>query len=592
MTIDPRHAYQTRRAQWSQCVDAGMARDQQLVWLRGALFIAGCLAIGLSAYGRLSWWWCLALWVSFGLAAWVHEQVIVARQRAERAVTWYLAGLARLDGQWVGQGDRGDDLLPSDHPYARDLDLIGAGSLFERISTARTALGRQVLATWLGSPAEVPEVLQRQEAIRELTPLLELREELALAAEAAPRRIVLPSEPGPDPSWLFAIGCAVLVNLAVPIAILMRWLPPVTVLGTVLFGAGIALLMRPRVQAALHYGAALKQQLRQLLGVLQHIERQPFQSKLLVQLKARLGRELGASQASAQLAATLDRWDWRLNQVFLPLSMILMWTSIHAVMIERWRRRHGAEVENWLLVAAEFEALTALASFAFEEPTAHYPELVAAPARFEATGLSHPLLHDAECVRNDVSLGREVRIMIVSGSNMSGKSTLLRSIGLNLALALAGAPVRAERLVLSGLKMAASLRIQDSLLEHRSLFLSELGRLRQLIDLARSSEPTLFLIDEIFHGTNSHDRRIGAGAMLEELCSLGAIGLVTTHDLAITQVVESLGPVVVNNHFVDHLENGEMRFDYRLHSGVVTKSNALELMRATGLLRGAEPTGG
>jgi DNA mismatch repair ATPase MutS len=238
--------------------------------------------------------------------------------------------------------------------------------------------------------------------------------------------------------------------------------------------------------------------------------------------------------------------------------------------------------------AAAWEALCALAGYTYERPDDPFPEIADDGPLFEADGLAHPLLSAASAIRNDVRLGGEhgPRLLLVSGSNMSGKSTLLRAIGVNVVLALAGAPVRAIRLRLSPLCIGASLRTQDSLQEGVSRFYAEILRLKQIVDIAeRGPCPLLFLLDEILAGTNSADRRAGADALVHVLVEKGAIGLVTTHDLALTRLVESLGDGrSANVHFEDHLdENGRINFDYRLRPGVVEKSNALALMRAVGL---------
>ena len=231
----------------------------------------------------------------------------------------------------------------------------------------------------------------------------------------------------------------------------------------------------------------------------------------------------------------------------------------------------------------QFEALCALASYAAENPSDPFPEIVTDRTCFEAESLGHPLIPEAECVRNDISLGGPVRAFVVSGSNMSGKSTILRSVGVAAVMALAGAPVRASRLRVSPLAVGGTLRVQDSLQAGKSRFYAEITRVRQLVDLARGPLPLLFLFDELFHGTNSHDRSIGAESVLRGLIQRGAIGLITTHDLALAEIVTGIGPQAINVHFADHFENGQMRFDYKMRPGVVEHSNALALMRAVGL---------
>ncbi len=229
------------------------------------------------------------------------------------------------------------------------------------------------------------------------------------------------------------------------------------------------------------------------------------------------------------------------------------------------------------------EALSSLAGYRYEHPDDVLPEFLAGSPSIEGEGLGHPLLPEAVTVRNDLTLTGELRVLVVSGSNMSGKSTLLRTVGINAVLAQAGAPVRARRLRMTPLELGTSIHVQDSLLAGVSRFYAEITRLGAIMRRAAEAPPLLFLIDELLHGTNSHDRRIGAEAIVRGLVDRGAIGLVTTHDLALAHVADALGARGANVHFADELENGRMHFDYRIRPGVVQKSNALELMRSVGL---------
>jgi DNA mismatch repair ATPase MutS len=282
--------------------------------------------------------------------------------------------------------------------------------------------------------------------------------------------------------------------------------------------------------------------------------------------------------------------DWQHNVIFAPVGLFLLWGTHLAWAIEAWRRTHGTAVEAWLESVGEFEALSSLSAYAYEHPADPYPTVAAIGtererpmARFDATELGHPLLPSAQMVRNDVRLESPASVMVVSGSNMSGKSTLLRTVGVSVVMAQMGAPVRAASLHLSPLRVGATLRVQDSLQEGRSRFYAEITRVRELADIARGDVPLLFLLDELFHGTNSHDRLIGASGVLHSLLDKGAIGLITTHDLALTAVANELAPRAVNVHFEDRFEGGDLHFDYRMKAGPVTRSNALALMRAVGL---------
>jgi DNA mismatch repair ATPase MutS len=278
-----------------------------------------------------------------------------------------------------------------------------------------------------------------------------------------------------------------------------------------------------------------------------------------------------------------DYLNQRRNEFFAIISFVLLWATQFAFAMEAWRQRNGSQVESWLTNFGEFEALCALAGYAYEHPGDPFPEIVEGETVFEGEELGHPLIDAKACVPNSVLIRGDLQLLLVSGSNMSGKSTLLRTVGINVVLAQAGAPVRSARMKLCVLAIGATLRVQDSLQAGVSRFYAEIQRLHDTMELTAGALPVLFLLDEILHGTNSHDRAIGAEAIIRGLIERGAIGLVTTHDLALTRVAESLAPRARNVHFEDQLVNGRMTFDYILRNGVVEKSKALELMRAVGL---------
>jgi DNA mismatch repair ATPase MutS len=327
--------------------------------------------------------------------------------------------------------------------------------------------------------------------------------------------------------------------------------------------------------------------LAQILAV---IEAERFESPKLRALRAALDvAGLPASKRVARLRLLVDLLDGRRNQLFAPIAALVLWTTQLALAIEAWRGACGPRVPGWIAAVGEIEALCALSGFAYERPGHPFPEVVPGEPRFEARGLGHPLIPPARCVRNDLRLDPSLRLYVVSGSNMSGKSTLLRSVGTNAALAHAGAPVCADALRISPLSLGASIRIQDSLQEGASRFYAEITRLGQLVARAQAAPPLLFLLDEILAGTNSHDRRIGAEAVVRGLLARGAFGLVTTHDLALARIADHLAPAAANVHFEDQLVEGRMHFDFRLRPGVVQRSNALALMRAVGLDVGENP---
>jgi DNA mismatch repair ATPase MutS len=349
-------------------------------------------------------------------------------------------------------------------------------------------------------------------------------------------------------------------------------------------GVGFAYYYRDRVRAVIDAVSEPAKDLQILSSLLGRLEKEQWKSEKLRELRAALDTEGVAPSAAIRKLVRIVEWlNSRLNPLFAASAApLLLWSTQFAFAVEQWRAEHGSAIGKWLDAVGEMEALCSLAAYAYEHPTDVFPEIVQGETHLEGVDMRHPLLPSEKSVANSVHLDTRQQILIISGSNMSGKSTLLRTVGVNAVLALAGAPVRAKGMRLSILAIGATIRVMDSLQQGTSRFYAEIQRLRDIMELAKKM-PTLFLLDEILHGTNSHDRAVGAEAVIRGLIGRGAIGLVTTHDLALTRLADALTPRAANFHFQDHLENGRMVFDYRLRTGIVEKSNALELMRAVGL---------
>jgi DNA mismatch repair ATPase MutS len=321
--------------------------------------------------------------------------------------------------------------------------------------------------------------------------------------------------------------------------------------------------------------------LAELLAIL---ERQHFSARWLTErMELARSRNLEAARAIGALRTIVQVMESRRNSFVAVLDVPLMISVQAAVAAESWRRTHGKAIAVWLDVVGDFEALGCLATYSYEHPSDPFPEWIEGRPAFRGRQIAHPLLPRAKAVANDVEVDEGTGLLLVSGSNMSGKSTLLRAVGLNTVLAMAGAPVRAKRLEMTPLQVGASIRINDSLREGASRFYAEIVRLRQIFELCGRSPPLLALLDELLQGTNSADRRIGGQGIVRALVHNGAIGLVTTHDLALAAIESRDGTRITNVHFQDEIEDGQMKFDYTLRPGVVTKSNALALMRAVGL---------
>jgi hypothetical protein len=552
-------------------------------------------------------WLGLPILVFAGLGI-ADESILRKKKGIERRAEYYQRGFARIEDRWTGTGSTGERFLRDDDLYAGDLDIFGRGGLFELISAARTDLGEETLAEWLLSPAPVDEVRKRQDAVRELAGMLDFREKLAVIGDSA----LTDRDAGPLWTWgeqhlieastglrLFAAAVSTLMALSMAAYAVwsLLWLDPaqfpgvarpVVPLACVLaFGLavfGFAIYWRGRVQESTRRFEQIRKGLGLISQLLVQMEQAQFKSALLVEIQKNISLGSKPSRQIARLNRLADLLDSRDNLLLRIFGPPLLWTTQVVFAIERWRERYGPVMASWLKAVGDMEALSSLATYAYEHPEDPFPEFTAESPVFAADEIGHPLLPSAKCVRNSVALGENLRLLIVSGSNMSGKSTLMRTIGTNAVLALAGSVVRARSLRLSELRIGASLRISDSLREGESRFSAEIGRIRRIMNLARQFKPTLFLIDEILNGTNSQDRQTGAHVILRRLIELGAFGIITTHDLALTRVGEMFPAGVCNAHFRDKIIDGRMVFDYRLHPGVVQGSNAVELMRLYGLI--------
>ncbi len=589
----------TRRATLARdAIGVTDAAEERLANARLTTFLAGgLLLLGVWQVEAIHGAWLLVPVAAFvALVVW-HARLTRRRLSAERRLAIHLRGLARLDGTWAGCGSEdGTDgarfVLP-EHPYSDHLDVFGRGSLFELINAARTPQGEAELASWLRAGASPDEIRARHAAISELRPRLDLREDLALlGADAAAARGLagLPGWGEATSSLPTGAARVALHLLPVPTVLLtVAWMIADISLVPAFLALAVGLVVRRRLTAPMEEVITKVEsparELGLLSGLVERLERESFAAPFLTELRSRLDADgAPASGRIAELRRRIEWLDWRANQLFAPIAIVLLWDLQMALVLEAWRQRSGPQIATWLRAVARLEAIASLAGYAAEHPADVFPEIVEGGPLLQAGGLGHPLLREDRTVRNDVVIDAEHRVMVVSGSNMSGKSTLLRTVGANVVLALAGATVRAESLTLTPLVVGASIHVHDSLLDGESRFYAEVSRIGRIVSLASDgSAPLLFLLDELFHGTNSHDRRIGAAAVVRALLADGAVGLVTTHDLELARIAEDLDANVVNVHFEDQFEDGRMSFDYRMRPGVVNRSNALALMRAVGL---------
>ncbi len=597
-------AYLERIAELSQTGKHLAERDARLSSLRGIAFVAmvGGGIYGLFRSSAQLWLFVAGATVVFIAFVVRHAMVSTRQFEAQRRLDYCQRGIDRIAGTYRAKDDeahlRGETWVDPEHAYTSDLDIFGHASLFEQLNVTQTPGGTRRLANWLLHAAPSDEVAARQQAARELGELGELREEMALAgmhASKTDRDLTKFLEWAKQPADFAKTGKGITAfALLLVITSLSLFVMSAVAgglwtriwLGAVALQLVVMTSIRPRIEAVLAPVCIQQSPLGTYRYLLSLIENSTFEDARLTALRGALMSS--STGAASEQMRRLDRLNGmaavRHNGiVHFIADLFLMWDVWSAWLIDRWRARVGARVPAWLDALSELEALSALATFASEHPDYAWPRIDEAEPHFEATELGHPLIAAGKRVVNDVAFTRQAGVLMITGSNMSGKSTMLRSIGIAAVLAHAGGPVCAHSLSMSSLQVHSSLRISDALDRGASRFYMEVRKLKDIVDRVNAGESVLFLLDEVLHGTNSRERNIGAKAVVQHLLDKGAIGAVSSHDLGLVELEQLTEGRVRNTHFEDHIEDGKMCFDYRMKPGAVSTSNALRLMRMVGI---------
>jgi len=537
------------------------------------------------------------------LALPVFLRLLVLHARARFQIRWHeqvevvnLQAIARLDRNWSLLPEI-DVEEPSAHPFADDLDVLGHASLLTLLGGGATRPGLQALREWLLSPAPVEEIPERQRAVKELSGDLDFREDLwARARLAGPvtdeeisRLLEWAEEPNwvlnrPDITWVGRL-LPILTNLAI-VAHVVGWIPYLWLL-TIMVSAWFAHRIEPLVVRDFLRVSMGERGLRRYAEIIEQASQGDFESPILRKLRDGLTTgEVPPPEALRRLFKIVELGEVRRNAFHVVVNLLFHWDIKVLRAGARWKERHGVDLRGWLAALGEIDALSALAGLAHSHPDWTFPTFISG-SRIEATQIGHPLLASDECVANDVQLGPPGSFLLVTGSNMSGKSTLLRSVGLNVVLAGSGGPVCAESLSLPPLELRASMRFRDALDEGLSYFMAGLTRLKHVVESAREAtpdRPVLYLLDEILQGTNTAERQIAARGVIRELLSCHALGAVTTHDLSLADTPD-LSKASQKVHFKDLPGSDErpLIFDYTLRPGIATSTNALKLMELMGL---------
>ncbi len=611
--------YQERRDRFAREAERFQRHEGKLILARGLTFLAAMgafLLAGLDENLRGMWiatgtLLLLAFLACAILDDWYKRQRDYRRQ-LEQVNRWQLARIRR---QWHELPVPQIEVPSESVALARDLDLFGQASLFQLVCHAHTPRGKTILRDWIVATAAPEEVADRQRAVQTLTPQLELREELMLRGHVLARSLA-----GPEAFAAWAEGQPLLQRHA-----WLKWTSwTLTLLSLTAFTLLFAGLAAPNVSASLIAVALILNvfvsvvftgsihdifdsistrngEMRHYLALFELIAQLPDAAPRLAAIRhAALEEDLGALHQLRRLHWIMKlaslRHDPLLSILYFALQGVVLW-DFHALwVLERWQQRCSRLVRPWFEALGQFEALASLSGLAYDQPDWCFPVVASnAPREFRATGLGHPLLKDTVRVTNDVVVGPDGTVLLVTGSNMSGKSTLLRSIGLNAMLAEAGGPVCAQSLSMPPLKVATSMRVQDSLEDGVSFFMAELKRLKRIVDEAthyerRDDRAFLYLLDEILQGTNSVERHLAVARVLAHLVERRAIGAVSTHDLELARSPE-LARCCETVHFRETLHGAgsgqQMTFDYKLRSGLATTTNAIKLLELVGLVPAA-----
>jgi hypothetical protein len=488
----------------------------------------------------------------------------------------------------------GNEFLPPVHEYAHDLDIFGRASLYQYINRTTSEQGNHLFAGWLRSPAEATIIPERQAAVKELAPMAAWREQLQGFGLA--NKITISTEKKIK-SWLetsnhfssaFWKVCRIVLPLVILSALVLHivdMLPSKWFYLLVLIFFVLSALVTRKV-LPIHYQLdKIVKEISSLSNSLSWIEKQEFNSPLLIRLRSHYAdKEVVASRELKTLKDILDRMDFRLNPiVFFFLNTFLFWDLQQVILLEKWKDKNRLHLQHWFETLGEIEALTTLGTLYYNHPDWTFPVIEQADGLFIANQLGHPLIAQDKRIASSFSTNGIGKIALVTGSNMAGKSTFLRSVGINIVMAMMGAPVCASALRLAPVKVMSSMRVTDNLEESTSTFYAELKKLKQIIDAVNRNEKIFLLLDEILRGTNSLDRYTGSKALIKQLITHRAVGILATHDLELAKLESTYPDHIHNYHFDVQVEGEELYFDYKLKEGVCQSLNASILMKKIGI---------
>ena len=592
----PTTTYEGEKARYAALLERLKKQHSLYGWLRlGAILLTAAVAFYLFSFSLLGGWVAIVI----GIAVFL---VLVSRDTDlthEIGATRHLLDINEeelrvLDGDYGKRYD-GAAFMPGEHDYAGDLDVLGPASLYQYIHRCHSEQGRRRLADNLLYGLPVVEVNGRQEAVAELAPLIEWRQQLEARMRQAP--LTVRTEKGAEiwlsaedeyfkgSSWKYIIPVYSAISLATAVATIAGLIPTAIFGGLFFIYFVYAGSLSKKALPSYGYLNGMVKEVETIRQAMQWIEEKQFRSSLLQRLQASVrSGNTPAHVEIKELKEILNRFDMRGNiLVFIFLNSFLLWDARQMIALNRWRERNRLQVGQWFSLLAEMEVLHSLATLRFNQPAWSWPSFSPEHFTFVGEGVGHPLIPEGRRVVNSLQVHGTAKVSLITGSNMAGKSTFLRSLGVNVLLAQMGAPVCAQKLVVSPVRLMSSMRIADNLAENTSTFYAELKKLKTIIEAIRRDEKVWVLLDEVLRGTNSMDRHTGLKALIRQIINHHSVAVIATHDLEVATLADDLPGAIENYHFDVQVEGEELYFDYRLKEGVCTSLNASILMKKIGI---------
>lgn len=593
--------YQQKIETYNQSLAVLKKKRSNIAWIRLGVVLITILTVFLV---RQDSSWLIAASIIAGIALFLTAVSADLKNKdqidnTERLIAINKEEIEIINGNYLSRED-GKQFEPSTHPYANDLDIFGTASLYQYINRCNSQQGTQLLATNLLTAQSKEAILLQQEAVKELRHKTDWHQQFRSLGLVNP--ITLATEqkinywlkesttPFSAAYWKWLVPIYTILTIATAVLYALEILPYRFFYLLIVLFAIFAFSLSRKVHATWLLLSKVVAPVNTLYQQLHWLEQEHFSSIPIITIKNAIKSKEGAhaSDEILFLKKILDKFDFRMNIfVFIVINIFLLWDVRQMLALNKWKKNNASNVNNWFSAIAQMEVSVSIATLAFNKPGWCIPEIVEDHFTVEGVAIGHPLIATEKRVDNDYKMQGIGQVSLITGSNMGGKSTFLRSVGVNIVLALAGSPVCAVLFIVSPVKLMSSMRIADNLAESTSTFYAELKKLQTIIEAVNRKEKIFILLDEILRGTNSLDKHTGSEALIKQLIRQQAVAILATHDVELTKLKETYPLAITNYHFDVQVANDELYFDYKLKDGICTSLNASILMRKIGIEMGS-----